>query len=170
MVTVLVWRRGQAVTLRRRVRSPSVTPSRWPVMRLASQPHCPWGERGSIPLRVALGECRTRSTSVRSQTPPLRWRRAHHGGKDLFSDSRRRASGAQSHGDRPGLQNPERRFDSFAPCGVVAQKESSRPAPGRCECNSRRLHPHQHAPGAGCAGGAQRKRREKGWQPKARGT
>jgi hypothetical protein len=24
------------------------------VMRLASQPHCPWGERGSIPLRGAL--------------------------------------------------------------------------------------------------------------------
>ena len=99
--------RGWNVNPRRRVRSPYVTPLRL-VMRLASQPHCPWGERGSIPLRGA-GLCRP--------------------------------SRSESHGDQLSLQNSERRFDSFPAChGIVAQRESARFAPGRCEFKSRRFH------------------------------
>ena len=111
--------RGWNVNPRRRVRSPYVTPPTLPgvafgpptlclVMRLASQPHCPWGERGSIPLRGA-GPCR-----------PCR---------------------SESRGDQLSLQNSERRFDSFPTCrGIVAQRESVRFAPGRCEFKSRRFH------------------------------
>lgn len=60
------------------------------VMRLASQLHCLWSETGSIPVRGAGPSARTSATSAA------------------------RRLGLQSHGDRPGLQNPERGFDSFA--------------------------------------------------------
>jgi hypothetical protein len=67
----------------------------------------------------------------------LRCRRSETGSIPVRGASKH---GSQSHSDQPSLQSSERRCDSFATCGIVAQRESPWPAPRRCEFESRRFH------------------------------
>lgn len=109
------------------------------VMRLASQLHCLWSETGSIPVRGAGPSARTeRATNVA------------------------RALGLQSHGDRPGLQTPERGFDSFAArrtSGISTSRAARRSSTGRW-FNRRTLHSHCRDRGASPRRSTQRNTKE----------
>gem|GEM_PF-7069109 len=91
-------------------------------MRLASQPHCLWGETGSIPVRGAIPR-RTRSGTAGCKPVLIRaWCNSTAG------DFRH---GSQSHGDQPSLQNSERRFDSFATRDCLeGRRPHGSPGPG----------------------------------------